>query len=227
MILMINALNTMLPAFCTTWSTVQYVCQAAPSTMTSVSTMYCTFMDNADVSGALAYHTQGSNVPYGKVFVKTILSYGGATLLGATNAVPTIAQAFAHEIFEMIGNQNANIWWQLNNGYLIPGEVADPVQGNLVRVTVGSTVVGLSDYILPAWMDPQETRGPFNYLNTLTKPFQLAKGGYVILMRNGVTSYVLGEEASGYIQHRAQSVAAEFGTLAASVATAPPLPPSL
>ena len=201
MILMITALNTLLPAFCTTWapSGKQYNVAVAPSGF-KASNPYCVFSDTADVAGALAYHTETGNIPISKVFVKTVLYYGGAILLGATNSVPTVAQAFAHEIFEMIGNLNVNIWWQLNNGNLVPGEVCDPVEGNMVRVQVGSVVVGLSDYILPAWADPQATTGPFNYLNTLTKPFQLAKGGYVALMRGGVIQNVFGLEASDYIK---------------------------
>jgi hypothetical protein len=118
--------------------------------------------------------------------------------MGATDSVPTVAQAFSHEIFEMIGNFNVNVWWQLNSGYLVPGEVCDPVEGNLIKVRVGSVIVGLSDYVLPSWSDPQETKGPFNYLNTLTKPFQLARGGYVTLMRNGRVVNVFGMDASDY-----------------------------
>jgi len=199
MILMITAINTLLPAFCTTWSRQQYRCAVAPTGFKATGP-YCVFSDTSTVSGSLAYHSETGNIPFANVFVKTVLQYGGAVLLGATNSVPTVAQAFSHEIFEMIGNMNVNVWWQLNNGYLVPGEVCDPVEGNLVRVTVGSAVVGLSDYILPSWSDPQETKGPFNYLNTLTKPFQLAKGGYVVLMRNGVMQNVFGMEASDYIK---------------------------
>jgi hypothetical protein len=68
---------------------------------------------------------------------------------------------------------------------------------------VGAVTVGLSDYILPAWSDPQATVGPYNFLNTLTRPFQLAMGGYVILMRNGTMSYVLGKSVSPYIEYKA------------------------
>ena len=205
MILMINALNTMLPAFCSTWTlgNKRYVCQAAPANMRFGTGMYCVFMDTSDSAGALAYHTETNNVPFSKVFVKTILQYGGAILMGATARVPTVAQAFAHEIFEMIMNQNVNVWWQLSNGNMVPAEVSDPVQGNVVPVRVGSVTVGLSDYVLPAWSDPQATRGPYNFLNTLTRPFQLARGGYVILMRNGTMSYVLGTSVSPYIEYRA------------------------
>ena len=209
---MITALNTQLPAFCNAWNRPQYSCVAAPSSMRPGSYMYCNFLDTADVQGALAYHTESSNVPYSKVFVKTILSYGGVIQMGANNSVPTVAQAFAHEIYEMIGNMNTNIWWQRNDGNLVPGEVCDPVQGAIVPVKVGSVTVGLSDYILPNWSDPQATARPFNFLNTITAPFQLAKGGYVVLMKGGSMSYVFGESASTYIQYKADLMAKEFAT---------------
>ena len=202
LILMITALNTLLPAFCSTWAPQgkQYTVAVAPVGFKPTSA-YCMFMDTADVAGALAYHTETNNIPVSKVFVKTVLQYGGAILLGATNSVPTVAQAFSHEIFEMIGNFNVNVWWQLNSGYLVPGEVCDPVEGNLVKVQVGSVTVGLSDYILPSWSDPQETKGPFNYLRTLTKPFQVARGGYVTLMKNGKIVDIFGMDASDYIKN--------------------------
>lgn len=199
MILMITALNTLLPSFCTSWSQKQYTVALAPPNFRATS-LYCVFADNADIAGAVAYHTETSNIPFSRVFVKTILQYGGAILLGATNSVPTVAQAFSHEIFEMICNMNVNIWWQLSSGNLVPGEVCDPVQGSLIRVKVGSVTVGLSDYVLPNWSDPQATHGPYNYLNTLTRPFQLARGGYVLLMRNGARTNVFGMEASDYIK---------------------------
>jgi len=205
MFLMISALNTMLPAFCATWSlgNKSYICQAAPKTALGTG-MYCVFLDTSDSTGTLAYHTETGNIPFSRVFVKTVLQYGGAILMGATTRIPTVAQAFAHEIFEMIVNQNVNVWWQLSNGYLVPAEVSDPVQGNVVPVKVGGVTVGLSDYVLPVWSDPQANKGPYNFLNTLTKPFQLARGGYVILMRNGVLSYVLGTSVSPYHQYKAE-----------------------
>jgi hypothetical protein len=203
MYLMISAMNTMLPAFCNIWSQGgrQYLCQAAPSAVKMGTGMYCAFLDTSDSAGALAYHTETNNVPFSRVFVKTILKYGGAILAGATISVPTVAQAFAHEIFEMIVNQNANHWWQMPNGYLVPAEVSDPVQGNGIPIRVGSTTVVMSDYVLPAWSDPQANKGPYNYKNTLTRPFQLAKGGYAILMRGSTKSYVFGTSVSPYIEY--------------------------
>ena len=203
--IMITALNTLLPSFCTAWAPGgrPYLCQAAPTTMKSVTGPYCVFMDTSDYAGALAYHTESNNIPFGRVFVKTILSYGGAIHMGKNNSGPTVAQAFSHEIFELVGNQNVNVWWQSSSGNLVPGEVCDAVQGNLVPIKVGTVTVGLSDYILPNWADPQATKGPYNYMNTLTRPFQLAKGGYSIVMKNGSLSQVMGTAVTPYTQYLA------------------------
>lgn len=207
MFTMIQALNTLLPAFCNTWTNKQYVCAAATKPN---SVMYCVFMDSSDYKEALAYHTEINNVPFAKVFVKTILQYNGAILMGANSAVPTVAQAFSHEIFEIIVNINVNQWWQRADGSLVPCEVSDAVQGNIVPVRVGSILVGLSDYILPNWGDYQATKGPYNYLNTLSKPFQIARGGYNIVMKNGGVSSVFGILASPYVQSRGQAVVNEY-----------------
>lgn len=203
MFLMINALNTMLPSFCGIWSQggKQYICQAAPSAVKMGSGMYCAFLDTSDAANALAYHTETNNIPFSRVFVKTILNYNGAILAGANLRVPTVAQAFAHEIFEMIVNQNINHWWQMPNGFLVRAEVSDPVQGNGVPIRVGSTTVIMSDYILPAWSDPQANKGPYNHTNTLTRPFQLARGGYAVVMRGVTMSYVFGMSVSPSIEY--------------------------
>ena len=213
MFLMINALNMMLPAFCRTWGLKMHSCIAAPANVKTSNikpgAMYCAFLDNSDAPDALAYHTEFGNVPYGTVFVKTILNYGGTTFINGKR--PSISQAFSHEIFEMIVNQNINVWWQQPNGLLVPAEVCDPVQGNIIPVKVGSVTVGISDYIFPEWNDPQSTKGPYNFLGTLTRPFQMAKGGYLIVMRNGIISNVFADSVTPYVQYRAENVLDYFG----------------
>jgi hypothetical protein len=69
---------------------------------------------------------------------------------------------------------------------------------------VGSVTVGMSDYIFPEWNDPQSTRGPYNFLRTLTRPFQMSKGGYLMSMKAGGISYVFGNSASDYAQARSE-----------------------
>ena len=204
--LMINAVNKMLPAFCAAWSLKPVTCVAAPANTKPGTDMYCAFLDTSDTPDALAYHNEFANVPYGDVFVKTVLQYGGALLMGPNPSVTTVAQAFAHEVFEMLVNQNVNTWWQMNNGNLVAAEVCDAVQGAIVPIKVGNVTIGLSDYVLPAWSNPQAKKGPYNFLNTLHTPFQVGKGGYLIVMKQGNTSNVYGEAVTPYVKHRAENI---------------------
>jgi hypothetical protein len=206
MFLMINAINVMLPAFCKTWSLKECTCIAAPSnTKPGTNGMYCVFLDHSTSPGTLAFHTEYDNIPYGEIFVKTVLQYGGSVLMGANRTVPTVAQAFSHEIFEMLVNPNVNVWWQTSNTTLVPAEVCDPVQGMIVPIKVGSVMVGLSDYIFPEWNDPQSKKGPYHFLNTLRRPFQMARGGYLIYMKSGVISFVYGNSVTSLTQDRLQN----------------------
>ena len=211
MFIMINALNVILPKFCTAWKIPLYKCIAAPKTTRPGSTgMYCVFLDTTDEPGAAAYHTASNNIALSKVFVKTIYSFGGAPLKGASLTVPTVAQAFSHEIYEMIINPKLNVWWQRSDQNLVPAEVVDAVQGNIVPITVGGVTVHLCDYLLPEWYNPQSKKGPYNYLNTLSKPFQIARRGYTIILAAGKYSYVFGSLASEYVKHCACSMMNTF-----------------
>ena len=199
MFLMITAINAILPTFNRTWGHASYVCVASASTTVVGATgMYCVFMDNTDSAGALAYHSEANSVPLSKVFVKTILGYGGSIFASPTGL--TVSQSFCHEIMEMIHNPNANNWWQQPNGTLVPSEMCDPVESNVVPVRVGSTLIYMSDFIFPAWSNSQAKSGPYNYLNTLVRPFQVAKGGYVVQMLNGTVSYVLGSVITPFLE---------------------------
>jgi hypothetical protein len=64
------------------------------------------------------------------------------------------------------------------------------------------TKVGMSDYVLPAWFDPQAARGPFNASNTLASPFQVEHGGYVVQLdlTTGQVSYVFGAKVPQWLQ---------------------------
>ena len=211
MFIMINAVNVLLPNFCTSWRLPLYKCIAAPkTTIPGVTGMYCVFLDTTDEPGAAAYHTASNNIAISKVFVKTIFTYNGVPLKGATPFIPTVAQAFCHEIFEMITNPKLNIWWQRPNQSLVPAEVVDPVQGNVVPVTVGGVTVYCSDYLLPEWHNPQSKKGPYNFLNTLSKPFQIARRGYAIVLAAGRYSHVFGSLASDYVKHCACNMVNAF-----------------
>jgi len=193
---MVEALNKILPKFCYDWSIAEakvlYIPKASTIIPTSAYKMY--MLDTADISGVLAYHDLYLDVPYGKVFAKTILSNNGVMLYEPTLTKSTVAQTLAHEVFELLIDPRCNIWWMnYNTGTLVAAEVVDPVQNNVVVVTLtNGTNVGICDWILPSWQDAQNTTGPFNYLNTLTKPFEI-KNGYAIVINNSKVTTVYGD----------------------------------
>jgi hypothetical protein len=215
---MVDAMNKLLPQFCSDWSlamcTAVYVKKGATTTIdTKVF-----FLNNSDAQDALAYHDLSSGKPYGRVFVQTILQYG-PVLFSSDSTKPTVAQCLAHEIFELLIDPVCNGWWMLPDyETLYPSEVSDPVQGNIVPVTLTySTVtatipikkitttvkVGLSDWILPSWTNPQGSR-PFNHNNTLSAPFALDNGGYENVLKNGVVTTIFGKLASKYTKDKAK-----------------------
>jgi hypothetical protein len=150
-------------------------------------------MDDPDVEGAYGYHTLVNNIPSAKIFVKLIQQQGGAILYSPTTPL-SVAQVVSHEVFEMLSDTFCNAWWLTGDGRsFYAAEVCDPVQGNIIPVVVGEKTVGISDYILPAWSNPQSTTGPYNKLNTLLTPMTVDKRGYVIKVSAGAVSYMFGE----------------------------------
>ena len=147
----VSALNMLLPIFCNDWSlplvTVLYVPKETPIT----NPLRCLILDNSDVKEALGYHDQSTDVPYAKIFVKTIIENPGVMLYSSNYILPSVAGTISHEVFEMLVDLRANCWWNDLSGYtLYAAEVCDPVQGNIIKVeTKGGSVVGLSDWILP------------------------------------------------------------------------------
>jgi hypothetical protein len=216
---MVDALNKILPQFCSDWSiptcTAVYIKKGATTTIkTKVF-----FLNSTDYQGALAYHHVSDGIPYGRVFVDTVLRYG-PILWSPDSTKPTVAQCLAHEVFELLINPFCNSWWMLPDDYtLYPSEVSDPVQGNIVLVTLSYTTrsssipirqitttvkVGMSDWVLPSWTNFQGSR-PFNRNNTLTAPFQIAPGGYEYVLRGGEVTTIFGMRASQYFKEKVKN----------------------
>lgn len=203
---MVLAVNMLLVQFCNAW-------QIASSTITyktgspTTGMKYVFYLVDQDPSaiGALAYHTETTSSIYvGYVLCKTILNYGGV-ILYKDKKTPTVASALFHEITETLIDPTVNIWWQINGRQMVAAEVCDPVQNNIVlqQVIIASKVVnvGLSDFVYPAWLDPYAPVGSrFNYMNTLTRPFSMSSGGYLILLTitNGNISYIFGTKVPGW-----------------------------
>jgi len=212
--IMTAALNILLPRFCKDWDLPRYTAVYVGKGKQTSILLKVSLLDNAYIDGALGYHYETDNIPYGKCFAQTILDNGGVMLYSSDHSVQTVAQVLSHEVFELLGDHNANTWWDIGDGQtLYAAEACDPVQGNIVTVTITTkqtipvsvlknryntstrltvTKVGMSDWILPVWGDPQDTRGPYNYLRTLNAPFTIDSGGYAIQLNSGSVGHVFG-----------------------------------
>ncbi|MFA7264843.1 MAG: hypothetical protein WC054_00785 [Candidatus Nanopelagicales bacterium] len=133
----------------------------------------------SDESNALGYHTElEGDVITGIVGVGTVLDAGSKILTGKLS-VSTIV---SHEVCEMLVNPSCSGWSDSGKGWLVATEVCDPVQSDFYTIDG----VSVSNFVLPDFFSPVVSRGDkFDYMGKLRKPFQIAKGGYVLNYEGG------------------------------------------
>ncbi len=129
--------------------------------------------DDADIAGALGYHSDGPDgLPYGRVFVKITQKNG-----------LSVSSVLSHEVLELMMDPQANYWadnWRENLTYAL--EVCDPVESDYYKVDVEGGSVEVSNFALQSWFDPAPPTGAkFDWLGKLSKPFTMTDGGYVII----------------------------------------------
>lgn len=83
------------------------------------------------------------------------------------------SRLLSHEIFELLINPDMKQHFELD-GIIYQKEVCDPVFENTIHLSG----IEFSDWVLPSWFE-KESKGPYNHLNTLLKPFEIDKGGYI------------------------------------------------
>ena len=203
-----SAINITLPTFCGSWNLVAPKCKMigkGKPTPAGHTNVY--IMDAPDLSGAFSYYDEVDNKPIGKVFVKLILDNGGGIMVGKAASI-SVSQVISNEVFGLLGDVLCNSWWiSPNYSTFYAFEVCDPVQSNRIKVFTNNTTVSISDWILPAWSDPQNKKGPFNYTNTLKAPFQVDKNGYAITCTSGTVEYVFGSEVPQWVKdHKMNSL---------------------
>jgi hypothetical protein len=130
-------------------------------------------MDNADQADALGYHaTTPDGRPYARVFVRPILDNGGTVMTGPVSVSVTIS----HEVLEMWGDPYANFWADASDGNEYALELCDAVEGDAYEIDG----ISVSNFVGPRWFDPGGA-GPFDWMRTLSAPFTMSAGGYMIL----------------------------------------------
>ena len=206
---MVAALNQIIPAFARDWKMMTVPATIIPNgapLLTGPSVLNVLIIDDTDIPGSAGYHTLYNGTATVKIFANTILTAGGVTLYEDTRTKATISHVLSHEVLEALIDPKC-IQWQLNpnTGVMYALEIGDPVDGNVkvVRLTDGTRVT-VTDWVLPAWYDTQNTIGPYNNLDTLSAPFSLAPAGYMMTTSGGTVSYVYGsavpEATKTYLQ---------------------------
>jgi len=142
------------------------------------------FLDDADQPGALAYHDlTPDGLPVSKVFVKTTLDDGGLVSVSAS-----------HELVEMLVDPAINMMTSgPDSKTMYAYESADPVE----ELSFPVNGIQMSDFVYPAYFEvfrkPKSVQ--FDHSKQVTKPFQILKGGYQIVFKNGKYSQVFGSAA--------------------------------
>lgn len=144
------------------------------------------FLDTADAPGALAYHDlTPDGFPLSKVFVKTI-----------REDKSSVSIATSHELVEMLVDPAINIWCNgPSAGVFYAYEAADPVEDEAVSFQIDG--IDLTDFVYPSYFEGfrKAKSTQFDYTKKVSKPFQILKGGYQILFKNGKETQIYGSKA--------------------------------
>ena len=146
-------------------------------------------LDDADQANVLGYHAEDqAGRAYGRVFARSCLDNGGTVTQGAWS----VSTVLSHEALEILIDPSCALWADDRLGFTSV-EVADPVEGSWYDMTVGTEQVSVSNYVLPSWFD-SAGRPPYDRLETLSRPFEIAADGYALCWRRGRVSQVFGDQ---------------------------------
>ena len=150
-------------------------------------------LDDPDQAGALGYHTtDDKGNPWGRVFAAPVLNNGGTTLKGSLS----VSGVLSHEVLELFGDYNVNLWADKYDGTEVAVELCDPVEADCYDVLVGKVNVSVSNFVLDEWFDAFQSEGKFDYMGTVKAPLTMSSGGYTIVrdLSTGKTSAVWGSK---------------------------------
>jgi hypothetical protein len=142
------------------------------------------FLDDADAANALAYHElTPEGLPISKVFVRTI-----------QGAQQSLSVSASHELVEMLVDPAINLYSTgPDSKALYAYESADPVEETWFPLSG----FDMTNFVYPSYFEvfrkPNSTQ--FDYMKQVSKPFQLLKGGYQIIFKNGKWTQVHGSAA--------------------------------
>jgi len=157
--------------------------------------------DAPDMEGVLGYHTEEKGQISGRVFVDPVLA-GGGTFLGDAHKPleGSVSSVLSHEILEFFGDPFCNAWYDgpsIKEGFQYCCEICDPVEAHSYPVSVTSGSVMVSNFVWPAWFDPQADKAEtLDQMQVIKTPFTLAEGGYFVVRSKA------GKEKEVFAAHR-------------------------
>lgn len=148
-------------------------------------------LDDPDQADALGWHTEDSgDLIYGRVFARPVLDNGGDALTKQLS----VASVLSHEVLETLVDPHCNTWSDSGSGYAVATEVCDPVESDSYAINYRGRAITVSNFVTPHWFDPNAAPGEtLDYLHKVSKPFQMSKGGYIVVMKEGKVSQQFGE----------------------------------
>lgn len=142
-------------------------------------------LDDPDQADALGWHTEDQgDLVYGRVFARPALD----------NQV-SVSSVLSHEVLETLVDPNANLWADDGHGLLTALEVCDPVESDSYSISVSGQPVQVSNFVTPAWFDSMAAIGEqFDYLGSVSSPFTMTAGGYMVNLSEGQVSQQFGSQ---------------------------------
>jgi hypothetical protein len=154
-----------------------------------------TLVDKIDdqPAGVLGYHTEETGgTQFAVVAAGPVLNAGQQVLTGDWS----VSSVLSHEVCEWLVDPACNKWAAARAGRWYTYEACDAVEAPTYIVTsVGADAVSVSNFVLPAWFDPQSPAGAkLDWLGLVTKPFGILPGGYAVYADASGEHQKFGEE---------------------------------
>lgn len=128
-------------------------------------------------AGVLGYHTESKGIQWGVVAAGPVLDAGREVLAGDWS----VASVISHEVIELLVDPACNLWASDGGARAYSFEACDPVEAPTYQLDG----VSVSNFVLPAWFDPNRTSGRVDHLGLLRASFTMLPGGYCVWMDAG------------------------------------------
>jgi hypothetical protein len=138
-------------------------------------------LDDPDQADALGYHELSSiGSPLGKIFARLDQQVGSSWTV-----------TLSHELLEMLGDPEIDTSKQAADGKFYALEVADAVEADNLGYQMDNVLV--SDFVTPRWFNDQVECDRYSFKQRVTKPLELAPGGYISVFDKGAWSQLFAQ----------------------------------